>query len=102
MKHSQDGGLVLCARICAFDPSLGVGWREILSWYLVEWARFMEMVVVQSKAQWELSNIEGVGGSGRHWDLSDTSYLILDMRDGYGIDEVVNPVLECMHSLGEF
>lgn len=46
VKHSQDGGLVLCVRICSFDSSLGVGWREIMSWYLVEWARLMEMVVV--------------------------------------------------------
>jgi len=31
MQHPHVG-LVLCARDCAFNPSLGVGWREILSW----------------------------------------------------------------------
>lgn len=35
----------------AFNHALGVGWCEILSWYLVEWARFMETVVVGSEAQ---------------------------------------------------
>jgi len=63
VQHWQDGKLVLCPRVCAFDPFLGVGWREILSWYPVEWARLMEMVVVRSKAQWEISDIEGAGGS---------------------------------------
>ena len=42
--------VVLCAGVHAFDPSLGVGWREILSWYLVEWIGLMEMVIVWSKA----------------------------------------------------
>ena len=28
--------------------------------------------------------------------------LISEMQDGYGIDKVVNPVPERMHSLGEF
>lgn len=36
----------LCAGVCAFDPFLGVGWREILSWYPVECARLMDMVIV--------------------------------------------------------
>jgi len=31
VQHSQDGGFVQCTRFQAFDPSLGVGWREILS-----------------------------------------------------------------------
>ena len=42
-------GVVLCAGVRAFDPSLRVGWQEILSWYLMEWA--MEMVVDPSLAQ---------------------------------------------------
>lgn len=47
-------GVVLCAGVCAFGASLGVGWREILSWYLVEWA--MEMMVDLGVAQQELQN----------------------------------------------
>jgi len=49
-QHSQVG---VVAHTCthAFDPSLGVGWCDILRWYPVEWARFMEMVVVGSEAQ---------------------------------------------------
>lgn len=35
--------VVLCAGVHAVDPSLGVGWQEILSWYLVEWATKMVM-----------------------------------------------------------
>ena len=102
MQHSQDRGLVLCVGVCAFDPSLGVGWQEILSWYPVGWARLMEMVVVWSEAQWELSDIEDVGGPGWHWDASRASYPISDMLNDYGIDEVVNPVPKHMYSLGEF
>lgn len=102
MQNSQDEGLVLCDRFCAFNPSLGVGWREILSWYPVEWARLIEMVVLLSKAQWEFSDIKGDGGPGWHWDLGGASYLISNMRGGYGINEVVNLVLEHIHSLGEF
>lgn len=55
MQHSQDGGLVLCAIVCAFNPFLRVGWQDIVSSYLAEWARLMEMVIVLSKAQWEIS-----------------------------------------------
>jgi len=57
-------GVVLCARVHAFDPSLGVGWQAILSWYPVEWTRLMEMVIVWSKAQWELLVTEGTRGPG--------------------------------------
>ena len=82
-------------------PHVGVGWKEILSWYPVEWARLMKMIVVWSKAQWELLDIEGARGSGWHWDPGEASYPISNMWYGYGIDEVVNPVPECMHSFGE-
>jgi len=61
----------------------------------------MEMVVVRNKAQWELLDIEGVGGPSWHWDPGGASYPISGMQDGYGIDEVVNPMPERMHSLGE-
>ena len=37
------------AGVHAFDPSLGVGWREILSWYPVEWV--MEIVMHRGVAQ---------------------------------------------------
>ena len=67
---------------CAFELSHGVGWREILSWYSVEWARLLEMVVVWSEAQWELSDIEGTGGPGWHWDPNGVSILMSNMRDG--------------------
>lgn len=42
MQHMHVG-FVLCAGVRPFDPSLGVGWQEILSWYPVDWA--MEMMV---------------------------------------------------------
>lgn len=63
--HSRVG-VVGCMVIRAFDPSFEVGWWEILSWYLVEWPRPMEMIVIQSEAQWELSNIGDVRGPGWH------------------------------------
>jgi len=40
------------SRNYAFDPSLGIGWQEILSWYPAKWA--MEMVVDLGVAQLEL------------------------------------------------
>ena len=42
VQHLQDGRLVLCVGVFVFYPSLGIGWGEILSWYLVEWARLMD------------------------------------------------------------
>ena len=52
-------GVVLCAGVHVFDPSLGVGWREILSWYPVEWV--MEMVRNSGVAQEGLPRTGDVG-----------------------------------------
>lgn len=41
-------GVVLCMRVRAFDPFLGVGWHEILSWYLVESTRCLGISMVKS------------------------------------------------------
>lgn len=49
VKHLHVG-VVLCAGVRAFNPSLGVGQQEILSWYPVEWDGLMEMGIVWSKA----------------------------------------------------
>lgn len=38
-QHSHDGGMVPCTGVHALYPSLGFGWREVLSWYLVGLAR---------------------------------------------------------------
>ena len=43
MEHSLNGGLVPCRGVHAFDPSLGVRWKEILSWYLVDPARCLDI-----------------------------------------------------------
>jgi len=68
----------------------------------MEWTGLMEIIIVWSKAQWELLETKGTGGPGWHWDPGGAAYPIPDMRDGYGIDEVVDPVTEHIHSLGEF
>ena len=47
----QDGGLVLCTGIHALDPSLGIGWQEILSWCSMEGASCMELVIGQGVSQ---------------------------------------------------
>lgn len=54
-------GIVLCAGVRAFDPSLGVGWKEILSCYPMEWA--MEMMVDLGVAQQELPGTEDTGNA---------------------------------------
>ena len=61
----------------------------------------MEMVVDPGVAQQELPDTRDTESPEWHWDLGGASYSISDMWDGYDIDEVVNPVLERMHSLRE-
>ena len=60
MQHPHVG-VVLCAGVCAFNPSLGVGWQEILSWYPVEWG--MEMVANPAGAQQEFQGTGDAGSS---------------------------------------
>jgi len=62
----------------------------------------MEMIIGRSKAQWELLDTKGTEGPCWHWDPDGAPYLISDMRDGYGIDEVIDPVTGHIHFLGEF
>lgn len=51
VQHSQGGGHVPCMVVNAFDPSLRVGWQEILSWYLMELDRRSDesMAIVQHR-----------------------------------------------------
>lgn len=102
MKHSQVGGLVQCTRICAFDRFLGVGWREILSWYLVEWDRLLESVIGKSDSQRACSGIEDTGGPILHWDLGGTAYHFPDTQIDYGIGGIVDPTIKHTHLLGRF
>jgi len=39
-------GVVLCVGVLAFSPSIGVGWIDILIWYMVKGGGLMEMDVV--------------------------------------------------------
>jgi len=47
----EAGGLVPYTGVHALDPSLGVGWREILSWCSMEWAKHMGLVIGHSESQ---------------------------------------------------
>ena len=71
VQHPHDG-VVLCAGVRAFDPSLRVGWQEILSWHPVEWT--MEMVVDPGGAQHEFPGIGDAGSPDWHWDPGGTTY----------------------------
>jgi len=53
VQHLRDGGLIPCMVVCAFDPSLRVGWQEILSWYPVELARRLDVsVAIDQQRLW--------------------------------------------------
>lgn len=39
-------GVVLCVVVHGFGPSIGVGWIEILIWYMVKGGGLMEMDIV--------------------------------------------------------
>jgi len=87
-------------RVCTFNPSLGFGWQEILSWYLVQWA--MEMVVVQHEAQQELSYIGDTGSPDWHWYLGGTTYHSPDILVDCNCGGVVGLAVEHTHLLGDF
>lgn len=62
----------------------------------------MELVIDWSEGQQAHSGIGNTGGPGWHWDLSGTTYHLPDMQIDYDIGGIVDPVVERMHSLGEF
>lgn len=61
VQHSQVG-VVVHMSTHAFDLSIWVGWCEILSWYLVDWARIMDTVVVETKTKQDILEIGDIGG----------------------------------------
>lgn len=52
-----------------------------MSWYPVEWARLIDMVVVKSETQQEPPDIGDTRGPGWHWDRGGASYYILETWD---------------------
>jgi len=92
-------GFVLCVKVRAFDPSLGVGWREILSWYPTKWA--MEMVVDLGVDQQELPGTRDTSNADWYSVPSGTTYHFLGMSIDYNQDGAIDLAFECAHSLGE-
>ena len=90
VQHSQDRVLVLYMGVHAFDSSLGVGWQEVLIWYPMGWARFMEMIIVGSEAQHELPNIRDTRGPCCQW----ATYYLPDTYIDYNICSIVDPMVE--------
>lgn len=62
-----------------FNLALGVRWCEILNCYPVEWAIFMEMMVVGSKTQQYIPKIGDTGCPSWNWDRGGASSHILEM-----------------------
>lgn len=90
----------ICVGVHGFDPSLGVGWQEILSWYSMEWA--MEMVVDLSVAQHELPGTRDTGIPNWHWNLGGTIYHSPHMSVDYDLDGTIDLAVEHAHLLREF
>jgi len=88
-------GVVLCAGVRPLDPSLGVEWREIQSWYPVEWA--MEMVVDPGVAQHELPGTRDIESPEWHWDPGGTTYHFPGMSVDYELDGTVDLAVERAH-----
>ncbi len=59
--RTMEGLFYVRGFVCSI-PLFGVGWREILSWYLMERDGLMEMVIVWRKAQWKPLDTEGIEG----------------------------------------
>lgn len=89
----------LCAGVCAFNPSLAVGWQDILSWYPMEWA--MDMVVDTGVSQQYIPVIWDTKSPNWHWDLGGTTYHFPGMSIDYNLDGTVYLEVEHTHSLGE-
>ena len=93
-------GVVLGVGVRAFDPSLGVGWREILSWYLVEWT--MEMVMDLGGAHQEFPSTGDVGSPDWHWDPRGTTYHFPCIPIDYDLEGIFDLPVERAPPLGEF
>ena len=65
-------------------PHVEVGWREILSWYPVEWT--MEMVVDPGGAQQEFPITGDAGILNWHWDLGGTTYHFPGIPIDYNLE----------------
>ena len=102
VQRSHVGGLVQCTRVCAFNCFHGVEWREVLSWYPVEWVGCMESVIGKSEIHQACSGIGDTRGPGWKLDPSATTYHFLDTRIDYGIGGIVDPMIEHMYLLGKF
>ena len=76
VKHSQDGGISLCAGILAFDSSIKVGWREVLSWYPMEQARQLDTSMATfQQSPWIT---RGTRGPDYCWDPGGISHHIIE------------------------
>jgi len=89
----QHGGLVSSTGVYALDPSLGVGWQEILSWCSMEWARHMELVIGQSESHQAHSSIKDTRGPGWHWDPGGTPHHFMDWAS-HGTSRKVDLMIE--------
>ena len=81
-------------------PHVEVGWREILSWYPVEWV--MEIVVDPSVVQQEVLGVGNTGTPDWHWDPGGTTCHFPGKLVDYVLEGTVGLAVECAHSLGEF
>ena len=81
-------------------PHVEVGWREILSWYPVEWV--MEIVVDLGVVQQDLPGARNIGTLDWHWDLGGITYHFPGRSIDYVLEDTVGLAGEHVHLLGEF
>jgi len=76
MVQHKHGGHVPYTRVCAFNPSFGIGWQYVSSWYPIEWARCpsISMTIVQ-QGPWVTRGAQGLDCC---WDLSGIPHHIME------------------------
>ena len=97
VQHLQEGGLVPCTGVRAFDPSLGVGWREILSWYPVELVKYLGISMARTIVQQGSWVTRGVQGPYYCWDPSEIPHHSMGLVSE-GISSAMDPVIESPHT----
>ena len=90
------------SEMCIRDrhPHVEVGWREILSWYPVEWV--MEIVVDLGVVQQEFPSVGSTETPDQHWDLGGNTYCFLGRSVDYVLEGTVGLAVEHAHLLGDF
>jgi len=95
MITHQLGGLVPSTEDYTFDPSFGIGWRKVLSWYAMGQARWLDTSMATCQQRPWITR--GTQGPDCFCDPGEISHHIIEIVcDGSGY--VMDLTLEHTHS----